>query len=125
MSDYEAIVLIGHGSRRVEANTALDRLCRLVQATGDPEIRVEAAFLQFAAPGISAVITRLADEGLRRIVLVPIFFYEGAHVAHDIPQVIEAERAARPDLPLTLAPVLGIDERIAEIVWDRVAQAQA
>ncbi len=119
-TDYEAIVLIGHGSRRPEANEALERLRELVASGAEGSPRGEIAFLQFAAPDIAAAIESLALDGLCRIVLVPVFFYEGAHVVYDIPQIVEAERRKRPELTISVAPVLGIDERIASMVWDRI-----
>ena len=117
-------MLIGHGSRRPGANEALERLSEFVAngAAGSP--RVEPAFLQFAQPDIPSVLERIASDGLRRIVLVPVFFYEGAHVAHDIPEIVASERRKRPELELTVSPVLGIDERIASMVWDRIGSAR-
>ncbi len=142
----DAIVLVGHGSKRAEANSALERLCRLVEASvsGGPDYaaagaagkpafgvaplrderpRVEAAFLQFASPDLATVIERLVTDGYRRIVVVPVFLYEGAHVTRDIPAVIEAQRRAHPEARLTVSPVLGVDQRIATMVWDRIAEA--
>ena len=151
----DAIVLVGHGSRRAEANSALERLCRLVaedanghekhaatgatgaeadakptltEAPGRVEgpmmgLKVEAAFLQFASPDLATVIERMIADGYRGIVVVPVFLYEGAHATRDIPAIIEAQRRAHPDVRLTVSPVLGVDRRIAAMVWDRIGEA--
>ena len=123
MNEFDAIVLIGHGSNRAEANADVKRLCRLVRELREPPVRVEAAFLQFATPDVPAVVAALARDGFRSIVLVPIFLYSGTHAGEDIPLLVETERLRRPELTLTLAPPLGIDDRIAMMVWDRVEQA--
>ena len=118
----KAILLIGHGSRLVEANEALVVLGELVTKKR-PGTIVAHGFLQLAKPDIEEAFAKLDEEGVEEITVVPVFLYEGVHIREDIPVILELEAAKRPHLRLILAPVMGIDERMAEIVWDRVDAA--
>jgi sirohydrochlorin ferrochelatase len=66
----------------------------------------------------------MAGQGVDEVTVVPVFLYEGVHIKEDIPEILAREAAKRPHMRLVLAPVLGIDERMADIVWDRVQAAR-
>ncbi|MDW7684106.1 MAG: CbiX/SirB N-terminal domain-containing protein [Bacillota bacterium] len=117
-----AVLLFGHGSRRDEANDALVRLCGLVERKR-PGTKIAHAFLQFAKPDLPAALEALSGQDIDEVTVVPIFLYEGIHIREDIPEILSAEADKHPQMRLVLAPVLGIDERMAEIVLDRVDAA--
>lgn len=114
----QAVLLVGHGSRLDEANEALVRLCRLVAARR-PGSLTSYAFLQFARPDLQAALAELDARGVDEVVVVPVFLYEGVHIREDIPAILAEEADRRPQMRLILAPVLGIDERMADIIWER------
>lgn len=118
----QAVLLVGHGSRKTEANDALVRLCGLVKSKRPGAVIVH-GFLQFAQPDLPGALARLATDGVEEVTIVPVFLYEGVHIQEDIPEVLTEEAEKYPDMRLILAPVLGIDERMADIVWDRVDAA--
>lgn len=117
-----AILLVGHGSRRSEANDALVKLRELVEWKR-PGSKIAYCFLQFAKPNLREALAELDENHLEEITIVPVFLYDGIHIQEDIPAILAEEATARPHLRLVLAPVLGIDERMAEIIWDRVDAA--
>ncbi|MCR3921054.1 MAG: CbiX/SirB N-terminal domain-containing protein, partial [Firmicutes bacterium] len=119
-----AVLLVGHGSRRAEANDALFRLEALVSRKRPGSILAH-AFLQLAQPDVHTAIAQLDEEGVEEITIVPVFLYEGVHIKEDFPEILAIEVAKRPHLRLVLAPVMGIDERMAEIIWDRVVISAA
>jgi len=118
----QAVLLVGHGSRRKEANDALITLCGLVKRKR-PNTLIAHCFLQFAAPDLPGALAGLSAQGVEEVTIVPIFLYEGIHIQEDIPELLGQEADKYPQMRLILAPVLGIDERMAEIVWDRVDAA--
>lgn len=120
--ETKAVILVGHGSRRDEANDALIGLCKLVEKKR-PASLITHAFLQFAKPSLEEAIENLAGQGIIEVTIVPVFLYEGIHIREDIPEILASEADKHPDMRLILAPVLGIDERMAEIVLDRVDAA--
>jgi len=117
-----AILLVGHGSRRSEANDALLKLKEMVEWKR-PGSKIAYGFLQFAKPDLREALALLDDGELEEVTIVPVFLYDGIHMQEDIPAILAAEAVDRPRLRLVLAPVLGIDERMAEIIWDRVDAA--
>lgn len=119
----KAVLLVGHGSRRKEANEALVKLCDLVSGK-DRKTTIAHGFLQFADPGLPDALAELDGQGVDEVTVVPVFLYEGVHIKEDIPEILAREAAKRPNMCLVLAPVLGIDERMADIVWDRVQAAR-
>lgn len=118
----KAVLLVGHGSRRAEANDALIYLSDLVKKKR-PDTVLAHAFLQFAQPDLPTALANLDSEGIEEVAVVPVFLYEGIHIREDIPEVLSQEAAKRPHMRLVMTPVLGIDERMAEIVLDRVGEA--
>lgn len=118
-----AILLVGHGSRLAEANAALSGLSDLVQKTSKRDEIVVHAYLQFAKPDPASVLELLAAQDVASVVVVPVFLYEGSHFREDIPELLEQARRLYPGMKFFLAPVLGVDARLAEIVWDRVGSA--
>lgn len=115
-----AVLLVGHGSRRREANEALQYLQTLVQKQ-QPEQLLAHSFLQLAQPDVHSVIAQLAERGMEKVIIVPVFLYEGVHIKEDFPEILAAAAEKYPQLQLSLAPILGIDERMAEIIGDRIA----
>ena len=118
----QAILLVGHGSRRSEANDALVRLREMVEWKR-PGSKIAYGFLQFAKPDLREALAQLDESELEEVTIVPVFLYDGIHIQEDIPAILAEEAVKRPHLRLVLAPVLGIDERMAEIIWDRVDAA--
>lgn len=118
----EAVLLVGHGSRLPEANDSLGKLVSLV-AGKRPGTKVTYAFMQFASPSLPAALQELACAGMQQVTVVPIFLYAGVHIREDLPQILSEAAEKFPDLRVILAPVLGIDERMADIVWERVDAA--
>ncbi len=115
----KAVLLVGHGSRRNGANDALLKLCGLVEKKR-PGIPVRHAFLQFAAPNLPAALAELAKQGMEEVTVVPVFLYEGVHIHEDIPEILSEARALYPGMRVVQAGILGIDERMADIIWERV-----
>ena len=112
-----SVILLGHGSRKGTANSALGQIARRV-ADLLPPGRVEAAFLQLAEPGLGEVVERCIRGGTRRIAVVPFFLLPGAHVLEDIPKEVAALRRRHPGVEITLAPILGEHPKLAEAVAD-------
>jgi sirohydrochlorin cobaltochelatase len=118
-SGSAALLLLAHGSPLAEANTPLDRLAERIQAAGD-YARVAVSYLECNEPSIPDGIDKLAAEGMRRIVAMPYFLQLGRHVAEDLPALIAQAQQRHPHVALMLAPYLGYDRALLEVVVDRV-----
>ena len=117
----KAVIIFGHGSKAPEALETLVRIRDIVRPALDTEL-VEVASMQFSQPDLPACIAGLAAKGVQKIVIVPFFLYYGVHMQEDIPMLLEQERAKYPQIEITIANNLGADERLAEIVIERVRE---
>jgi sirohydrochlorin cobaltochelatase len=116
------LLVVGHGSRRSEANETLLAVAAAV-ADRVPAHAVEPAFLEIASPTIGEAYAALARAGCERLVVHPYFLYPGNHTTHDIPAALDAAAAAYGTIPWVLTAPLNLDPRIVDVVADRVASA--
>lgn len=109
----KALLLIAHGSRRAESNAEIAALTgRLAQlAEGRVEI-VEHAFLELAEPSIPDGIERCIARGADEVRVLPYFLARGTHVAEDIPGIVDAKRAERPEIDIVVTDYLGTAEEL-------------
>jgi precorrin-8X/cobalt-precorrin-8 methylmutase len=113
------IIIIGHGSKRREANDTL------LQVAGELRMRlgmedVEAAFFSLAQPDVPTVIGRLVDRGCRRIVAQPFFLFKGNHTSVDIPQLLEECKRDHQGVEIEFLDTLGADPRLVDVVEENV-----
>jgi len=124
-----AVVLIGHGSKMAYNKELLDGLQRLMELRGVfKDVRV--AFMQLNSPSIEEVLRELAKSGIKKIVALPVFLADGTHTTEDIPETLkiafEGEWAELGrDVELIYGKPIGVDERIVDILLDRVKAAEA
>jgi len=120
----EGIILLGHGSRREEANEEIRQIAGLVAAS-NPEVLHETAFLSLCSPDLPAAVTRLVQQGVDKIIVTPVFLVTGNHIARDIPEEIDQLKATHPGIEFVVARHIGPDPSIAEIVKARIREALA
>ena len=113
-----AVILLGHGSRAEEGNTALAEVAGLVHTLGGVE--AIPAFLQFCSPSLPEAVTAEIAAGATKVVIVPYFLYSGNHVMKDIPEELDAIRRANPAVEIVMTEHLGAHEKLAKIVLERL-----
>jgi precorrin-8X/cobalt-precorrin-8 methylmutase len=121
----EHIVLIGHGSPRKDANR-IDVVGSLLHRIMHPGCRggcVKVAYLQFAEPGIAEAIDACVREGARKIIVHPFFLSAGMHVTADIPAMLDEARGRHPGVEFVYTEPLGIHEKLAHVVIERIRAA--
>ncbi len=123
-----AVVLIGHGSKLAYNKEVLEELRRRMELRGIFK-EVKVAFMQLNSPSIEEVLRNLAKDGMKKIVALPVFLANGAHTTEDIPEKLKIsfagdwEEVGR-DVELTYAKPIGVDERIVDILIDRVKESE-
>ena len=117
-----AILLLAHGSRISEANDAAREIAARVQKMTDFEI-VEVAFREQHLPNIQQGVDNCVTKGAKRILLVPYFLYLGAHVLEDLPEELLQARERHPGVEMVLGKHLGVHNKLAEIVVERIAES--
>ena len=124
MSDAtrRTLILFAHGARDARWSRTLGDLASAIRDR-DPQRKVATAFLEFQPPTLEAVLAEAVREGCTHIDVLPVFWASGGHVANDVPPLLEAFRAAHPEIKLQLLPVLselpGLLDFIAQTVVGR------
>lgn len=114
-----AVLVIAHGTPYPEANTPIRWLAeRLPLHTGFP--RAAAAYLDCNAPTVPQAVDALAAAGVRRILALPYFLQNGRHVREDVPRLLAASAQRHPDVTIRLAPPVGYDERLVDVLAERI-----
>ncbi len=121
----EIILLAGHGSPKQEANS-LEHIAKLLHGMIHPgcsEKCVRAAYLQFAKPDIMEAIKSCVNDGAKKVVVHPYFLSSGMHVTSDIPEIINKAKNMYPDVEFVYTEPLGIHDKMAQVVLDRIHSA--
>ena len=116
-----SLLLMAHGSPDPAANAPIARVAERVRASGR-FAAVRVAFLDLNAPAIPDALDELAASS-GRIVALPYFLQLGGHVAEDLPTLIAQSRQRHPAVAIDLAPHLGYDPLLAQVVADRAQDA--
>ncbi|WP_103885289.1 sirohydrochlorin chelatase [Actinacidiphila yanglinensis] len=100
------MLVIAHGSRDPRHAATVRALTARV-AAARPELRVDTAFLDFEPASVPGAVRRLAAEGVRDAVALPLLLTRAFHAKTDIPAVLAESAASLPGLRLHTADVLG------------------
>lgn len=118
----KGILILAHGSRENETENTMNKISEMVH-TRLPEILIETAYLQFRKINLAAGLNRLIEKGVDDITVVPYFLFDGLHIREDIPAEIDNFLKDRPEVKVKMGKTLGTDERLADILADRIRQA--
>jgi precorrin-8X/cobalt-precorrin-8 methylmutase len=119
MPESTAVILVGHGSRQPGADDTLVQLsAALANLSGQT---VETAFLQFSQPDVPRAVARLAGTGVSKLILLPVFIYNGQHVTADLPSLLDELRPRYQGISFVAGEPLGADHRLAEILSERLS----
>ncbi|ADG82415.1 sirohydrochlorin chelatase [Thermincola potens] len=115
------IIILGHGSKAPEALETLKKIAEMVRVSLGDGI-VEIASLQFNKPDLPEAIQTVIAKGARKVIIIPLFLYNGIHMQEDIPAVIAEQKDKNPGVEIVLAKNLGADDRIVGVLLDRIKE---
>ena len=114
------IILLGHGSRRAEANNGLlevaQKLSHLLDQTVTP------AYMAHGRPSLPEAVQAKILEGSLHIVVMPLFLFRGIHVTVDIHEELREIRAQHPNVEIEFTKELGADDGIANLAAQRIKE---
>jgi len=116
------VILLGHGSRREEANDEIRQIAKMIQ-DGDKAGCYEVAFLSFADPSLTEAAEDLIAKGVDNIIVMPIFLVTGNHIKRDIPSKLLLLKTSHPEVKFVMAKHFGAHPEIVKIVQDRILSA--
>ncbi len=116
----KGILILAHGSKRQETERILNSLIEKVKSRTGEEL-VYPSYLQFSGPNLEAGIDYLVKKGADKIRIMPMFLFDGIHVTEDIPNELRAMMEKYPGTDIRMSRHIGDDDRIADIIVDRIA----
>ena len=117
----KGILILAHGSREKQTENTLHQIIDLLQKKTVNTI-IGKAFLQFSEINLEKGLDLLVKKGASEIVIIPYFLFDGIHIREDIPKEIEEYKKGNPDIKVSLGKTLGVDERLVDILLDRVGE---
>ena len=118
----EGVILLGHGSRREEANEEICQMTKMIQEV-DKDRFYEVAFLSLGHPCLEDTVKNLIKKGCEKIIVMPMFLVTGSHINKDIPEKILLQKTAYPNIEFILAKHFGSHPGIINIIQDRIKEA--
>jgi sirohydrochlorin ferrochelatase len=118
--ERRSVLILGHGSRRPASNAQFEALVARFRARR-PELDVGHAYVELAAPLLVEGLATLARRS-DRVTLLPLFLFAAGHVKRDVPEALEAARAAFPAVRFDAAGELGVDPTMIAIALDRAGE---
>lgn len=118
------LVVVDHGSRRVESNIAHEEAVR-AWATTRPYAAVEPAHMELAEPTIADAFARCVAAGATTVVVAPYFLGPGRHWDRDIPALAAEAAAAHPGVRHLVSAPLGPDPRLLDLLETRFEECAA
>jgi sirohydrochlorin cobaltochelatase len=118
----ERFILFAHGSRDPNWRVRFERLAADL-AAGMGAGRVRLAYMEFSGPTLEEVVGEAARDGVRRLVILPLFLASGGHVANDIPPQVAEACSLHPEIEIRVLPPVGEDPRFAALVRDLLMEA--
>ncbi len=142
------VLLISHGSRLPYGEEVIKEVAKIYREKTDYPVVV--SYMNMSEPSIPVAINQLADEGVEKIIAIPVFLAHGVHTKQDIPKMLQInnghdqkklshedhdshghnhshghvkEVKIRFKGKIIYTEPLGADRRIADIIADRVNDA--
>lgn len=112
---HTAVLAASHGTSSPAGRTAVRMLVERVAASLD--VPVIGCHVDVEQPDVDSALAGIADTA-DRAVIVPLLLSAGYHVYVDL-----AESADRAQLPATVAPALGPDDRLVDVLARRLREA--
>jgi len=115
----KALLLIDHGSKKVEANEMLGAVAEMVAEMAGTDVIVGYAHMELAEPTIEQGIADCVRRGATEIIAFPYMLSPGKHSTRDIPRLVAEAAAQYPAVTCTVTPAFGIHEKLGEVVLER------
>jgi sirohydrochlorin cobaltochelatase len=115
-----AVILFAHGAREPEWALPFEGIRDRLRAAGTT---VELAFLEFMSPSFDEAAARLAGEGIKTVIIVPLFLAQGAHLKRELPAMVEKIRKRHSNTEFRVTPALGEAPEILAAITEWVGRA--
>jgi uroporphyrin-III C-methyltransferase len=115
------ILVVGHGSRRQEANDDVREAARRIGERGGFDL-VEPAFLEIEHPDIAAGFKRLIERGACSVTVHPYFLSPGRHTRGHLPRKVGDVAACFPGVRYQITEPLSAHPLVIEASIERIRE---
>lgn len=115
------ILIVGHGSRRAEANEDVREVARRIGEHGHFP-RIQAAFLEIEHPNVSEGFARLVQRGAKEIIVHPYFLSPGRHTRGDLPREVNEVASRYPNVSYRITEPLSAHPLVVAASIDRIRE---
>ena len=117
------ILVVGHGSRRPEANDDVREAARRIGERGGFPL-VEAAFLEIEHPTIDESFKHLVECGACNVTVHPYFLSPGRHTRGDLPRAVRAVAQGFPGVSYQITEPLSAHRLVIEASIERIRETE-
>ena len=119
----QAVLYVCHGSRVKEASDEAIAFITHCQEQIKADFH-EICYLELVSPSIEEGFSSCVKQGATHIAVVPLLLLTAVHAKKDIPLEIERASERYPNVQITYGKPLGIHQKLAESVHERVIEQQ-
>jgi uroporphyrin-III C-methyltransferase len=117
----EAVLVVGHGSRREEANEDVRQAALRIRERGHFPL-VVAAFLEIAQPTIAEGFAQLVELGAKHVIIHPYFLSPGRHTRGDIPLEVRAVASRYSNVTYQITEPLAAHRLVIDASIERIRE---
>jgi sirohydrochlorin cobaltochelatase len=112
-----AIILFAHGSRDPQWHKPIQAVAERISQRS-PSTVVRCAYLELTEPDLPNVASALVAEGATSLSVLPMFLGVGRHAREDLPALIQALKAAHPEVYIHCQPAVGEQNSLLDLLAD-------
>lgn len=119
----QAIVFIGHGSRKEESNKRFEQLVDNFRAFASDKT-VFHGYIELAKPFMGNAIREAATVA-EEVIVMPLLLFRAGHAKNDVPIILDEVRRDFPKVKFKAADVIGVHPKMAELAYLRLRETKS
>ncbi|UUC91813.1 MULTISPECIES: sirohydrochlorin chelatase [Comamonas] len=116
------LILLAHGSRDPLWRQPIEAVHQLLQAM-QPGLPCICAYLDACAPDLPAATQTLIAQGVKHLIVLPLFLGTGKHAREDIPRLLDELRRQHPGCRFDLQTAAGENPRVTALLAQLAIEA--
>ena len=117
----KGILLCGHGTRVQVGELAFKAFAEKFAST-ITDYEVEYGFLELSEPNFEQGVSKLKAKGVEEIIAVPVFLFNGVHIASDIPNMLHGLQE-KHEVSIKLANYIGVCDEMLDLSIDLIKKS--
>ncbi|MDN3521537.1 sirohydrochlorin chelatase [Halomonas ramblicola] len=115
-----ALILLAHGSSDPNWRAPFEHFHAALAERLDTPLRL--AYMELSEPSLESTVAELAEAGVARAEILPLFFAAGRHLRKDVPSQVAELEARHPGIDLRLLPPVGEHPAFIEALATVIAE---